>query len=47
AMVKLLGISDTVFEVTQKENPTSVAAAEDDADAGRFTFDESPAFVVN
>ncbi|XP_045805954.1 cellulose synthase-like protein B4 [Trifolium pratense] len=46
AMVKLLGISDTVFEVTQKENPNSVAAAGDDADAGRFTFDESSAFVV-
>ncbi|PNY15594.1 cellulose synthase-like protein h1-like, partial [Trifolium pratense] len=46
AMVKLLGISDTVFEVTQKENPTSGAAAGDDANAGRFTFDESPNFVI-
>jgi hypothetical protein len=48
AMVKLLGISDTVFEVTQKENPTSAGAAagDDDADAGRFTFDESPNFVI-
>ncbi|XP_045804574.1 cellulose synthase-like protein B4 [Trifolium pratense] len=46
AMVKLLGISDTVFEVTQKENPTSGAAAADDANAGRFTFDESPNFVI-
>jgi hypothetical protein len=48
AMVKLLGISDTVFEVTQKENPTSAAAVagDDDADVGRFTFDDSPAFVV-
>jgi hypothetical protein len=44
-MIKLLGISDTIFEVTQKESPTS-GAAEDDANAGRFTFDESPAFVV-
>ncbi|WJX69064.1 hypothetical protein P8452_53363 [Trifolium repens] len=48
AMVKLLGISDTVFEVTQKENPTSAGAAagDDDADAGRFTFDKSPNFVI-
>ncbi|GAU17128.1 hypothetical protein TSUD_106270 [Trifolium subterraneum] len=47
-MAKLLGVTNTVFEVTQKENPTSGAAAagDDDADAGRFTFDESPAFVV-
>jgi hypothetical protein len=45
AMLKLLGISDTVFEVTQKESPTSGVIG-DDANAGRFTFDESPAFVV-
>jgi len=44
-MLKLLGISDTVFEVTQKESPTSGVTG-DDANAGRFTFDESPAFVV-
>ncbi|CAK8535497.1 unnamed protein product [Lathyrus sativus] len=45
AMVKLLGISDTVFEITQKETPSSIASG-DIADAGRFTFDESSAFVV-
>ncbi|XP_058779643.1 cellulose synthase-like protein B4 isoform X2 [Vicia villosa] len=45
AMIKLLGISDTVFEITQKETPGSIATG-DNADAGRFTFDESPAFVV-
>ena len=45
AMVKLLGISDTIFEVTQKESPTSGVIG-DDANSGRFTFDESPAFVV-
>lgn len=45
AMIKLLGISDTVFEITQKETPGSIVTA-DNADAGRFTFDESPAFVV-
>ncbi|KDP30772.1 hypothetical protein JCGZ_13715 [Jatropha curcas] len=36
-ILKILGISDTVFEVTQKEQSTS--------DAGRFTFDGSPIFV--
>jgi len=45
AMLKLMGISDTIFEVTQKESPTSIVA-EDDPNAGRFTFDESPTFVV-
>ncbi|XP_004487424.1 cellulose synthase-like protein B4 isoform X2 [Cicer arietinum] len=45
AMLKILGISDSVFEVTQKKN-TSSSAAEDDANAGRFTFDDSPVFVV-
>lgn len=44
-MLKILGISDSVFEVTQKKN-TSSSAAEDDANAGRFTFDDSPVFVV-
>ncbi|KAK7375198.1 hypothetical protein VNO78_35891 [Psophocarpus tetragonolobus] len=39
AMLKLSGISDTVFEITEKENSTASAD-------GRFTFDESPAFVV-
>ncbi|XP_061375280.1 cellulose synthase-like protein H1 isoform X1 [Gastrolobium bilobum] len=45
AMLKLSGISDTVFEITQKEHPTSDADG-DDADDGRFTFDESPVFVA-
>ncbi|KAK7261124.1 hypothetical protein RIF29_27428 [Crotalaria pallida] len=44
AMIKLLGISDTVFEITQKEKPTY--SAHDEAEAGRFTFDKSPVFVV-
>ncbi|XP_019447721.1 PREDICTED: cellulose synthase-like protein B4 isoform X1 [Lupinus angustifolius] len=44
AMLKLLGISDTVFEITQKEQPTS--SSNDEVDAGKFTFDKSPVFVV-
>ncbi|XP_020238421.1 cellulose synthase-like protein H1 [Cajanus cajan] len=44
-MLKLLGLSDTVFEVTEKEHPTCGADG-DSADAGRFTFDESPVYVV-
>lgn len=45
AMLKLAGISDTVFEITQKEFSSS-DADEKDTDAGRFTFDESAVFVV-
>ncbi|GAB2274916.1 hypothetical protein Dimus_009686 [Dionaea muscipula] len=43
-LLKLLGISETVFEVTQKEQSSS-----DDGDEAennrRFTFDESPMFI--
>ncbi|XP_050883467.1 cellulose synthase-like protein B4 isoform X2 [Lathyrus oleraceus] len=45
AVIKLLGISDTIFEITQKKTPSSIASG-DNVDAGRFTFDESSAFVV-
>ncbi|KAK7335583.1 hypothetical protein VNO80_27507 [Phaseolus coccineus] len=45
AMLKLSGISDTVFEITEKEHTTSGADG-NNADAGRFKFDESPVFVV-
>ncbi|XP_027339839.1 cellulose synthase-like protein B4 isoform X2 [Abrus precatorius] len=45
AMLNLLGISDAIFEVTQKENPTSSANG-NNADPGRFTFDESPVYVA-
>ncbi|XP_059452775.1 cellulose synthase-like protein H1 [Corylus avellana] len=41
-MFKLLGISETVFEVTKKDQSSDVA---NDDNAGRFTFDESPIFV--
>ncbi|KAG2712180.1 hypothetical protein I3760_04G112600 [Carya illinoinensis] len=42
AMLKLFGLSETVFEVTQKEQSSNGG---DDDDAGRFTFNESPIFV--
>jgi len=45
AMLKLAGISDTVFEITEKEHSGSNADGKS-ADAGRFTFNESPVFVV-
>ncbi|KAL2331853.1 hypothetical protein Fmac_019434 [Flemingia macrophylla] len=45
AMLKLLGISDTLFEITEKEVATSCADG-NNADAGRFSFDESPVFVA-
>lgn len=45
AMLKLSGISDTVFEITEKEHPT-LDVDEDGANVGRFTFDESPIFVA-
>ncbi|KAK7272278.1 hypothetical protein RJT34_28775 [Clitoria ternatea] len=42
-VLKVLGISDTVFEVTQKEHSSSGG---DEDDVGRFSFDESPVFVA-
>ncbi|XP_022140754.1 cellulose synthase-like protein H1 [Momordica charantia] len=39
-VLKLLGLSETVFEVTKKES-----AETSDGDLGQFTFDESPLFV--
>ncbi|KAE8075655.1 hypothetical protein FH972_014349 [Carpinus fangiana] len=40
---KLLRISETAFEVTKKEQSSDAA---NDDDANRFTFDESPSFVL-
>ncbi|XP_027927163.1 cellulose synthase-like protein H1 isoform X2 [Vigna unguiculata] len=45
-MLKLAGVSDPVFEITDKEQLSSSDADGNDGDAGRFTFDESPVFVV-
>ncbi|WVZ85643.1 hypothetical protein U9M48_032543 [Paspalum notatum var. saurae] len=47
-VVKTLGLSETVFEVTRKEQQSPSSDAADgagDADPGRFTFDASPVFV--
>ena len=41
-ILKLLGMSETVFEVTQKDQSSDDAS---DAEAGRFTFNESPIFL--
>nr|XP_023915035.1 cellulose synthase-like protein H1 [Quercus suber] len=41
-ILKLLGISETVFEVTQKDQSNDDA---NDVEAGRFTFDGSPIFL--
>ncbi|KAL7000060.1 hypothetical protein U1Q18_001209 [Sarracenia purpurea var. burkii] len=44
-VLKLLGLSETVFEITQKEQSTSGGNSDDTVNAGRFTFDESPIFI--
>ena len=46
-VLKLLRISDIVFEVTKKENQSTSSGADDvdNANAGRFTFDNSPVFI--
>lgn len=43
-LFKLLGISLVTFEVTQKDQPAH-SCDYDEANARRFTFDESPMFV--
>ncbi|KAI9107611.1 hypothetical protein K1719_021274 [Acacia pycnantha] len=40
-IVEMLGLSNSVFDITQKEAPSSGS----DTDAGRFSFDESAIFV--
>ncbi|XP_004287961.1 PREDICTED: cellulose synthase-like protein H1-like [Fragaria vesca subsp. vesca] len=47
-VLKLVGISEVVFEVTQKDEYSSSSDDDqnaNDANAGKFTFDESPIFV--
>ncbi|RLM74222.1 cellulose synthase-like protein H1 [Panicum miliaceum] len=44
-VLKTLGLSETVFEVTRKEQGQGAAPDDDGADPGRFTFDSSPVFV--
>lgn len=43
-LLKLLRISETVFEITKKDLPT-VKDVGDDTDIGRYTFDESLIFL--
>lgn len=42
-LLKVLGISETIFEVTRKDQNDTDSI--NDVDAGRFTFDSSPLFV--
>lgn len=44
-VLKLLGISDTIFEITRKEQQRPGEDVNKVDDPGRFTFDSSPAFV--
>lgn len=44
-VLKTLGISETVFEISQKGLQSQRPVAEADEDPGRFTFDASPLFV--
>ncbi|KAM7270488.1 hypothetical protein ACFE04_029702 [Oxalis oulophora] len=44
-VLKLLKISETVFEVTQKEQYNSSSDNDLENDIYRFTFNDSPAFV--
>uniref|UniRef100_A0A0D9W501 Glycosyltransferase 2-like domain-containing protein n=1 Tax=Leersia perrieri TaxID=77586 RepID=A0A0D9W501_9ORYZ len=45
-LLKTLGLSETVFEVTRKDKSTSHDDdVIDEADPGRFTFDASPVFI--
>ncbi|GMP53937.1 hypothetical protein CsSME_00019250 [Camellia sinensis var. sinensis] len=43
-LLKLLGQSDAMFEVTQKDQSTNVD--DNNANARKFTFDDSPSFVL-
>lgn len=44
-VLKLSGISETVFEVTKKDQSSSTEKGTEEEEAGRFTFDKSPMFV--
>ncbi|VFQ62162.1 unnamed protein product [Cuscuta campestris] len=45
-IVKVVGFSDTAFEVTKKEHSSDgVVANKEQYDAGTFTFDNSPLFI--
>ncbi|CAH9137126.1 unnamed protein product [Cuscuta epithymum] len=42
---KVLGFSDTMFEVTKKDFSGDESLEKEKSDAGRFTFDDSPLFI--
>ncbi|XP_058072599.1 cellulose synthase-like protein H1 [Magnolia sinica] len=42
-ILKLLGVSETIFQITRKDQSATDNGT--DVDAGRFTFDSSPIFV--
>ncbi|XP_019193754.1 PREDICTED: cellulose synthase-like protein H1 [Ipomoea nil] len=45
-IVKVVGLSETVFEITKKDHSSDGGLdEEEDSYVGRFTFDESPLFV--
>ncbi|XP_022140588.1 cellulose synthase-like protein H1 isoform X1 [Momordica charantia] len=44
-VLKFLGLSETIFEVTKKESSCSSDGGETDENSGQFTFDKSPLFV--
>ncbi|XP_050380552.1 cellulose synthase-like protein H1 isoform X2 [Argentina anserina] len=44
-ILKLLGISETVFVVTRKDQSTSSDQGTEDSEAGKFTFDQSAVFI--
>ncbi|XP_074578313.1 cellulose synthase-like protein H1 isoform X2 [Curcuma longa] len=44
-VLKILGISDTIFEITRKDQQRPGEDVDEVDDPGRFTFDSSPAFV--
>ncbi|KAL5797911.1 hypothetical protein ACOSQ2_002731 [Xanthoceras sorbifolium] len=47
-VLKHLGLLETVFEITKKvvDDQKSTSGGEEEENDGKFTFDESPAFVV-
>jgi hypothetical protein len=47
-LLKTLGLSETVFEVTRKDkSPSNGDGRTDDSYPGRFTFDSSPVFIID
>ncbi|KAF5758817.1 putative cellulose synthase (UDP-forming) [Helianthus annuus] len=45
-MLKFIGLSDTIFEVTQKEHKSNDGGNDDDNESvGKFTYDKSPMII--